>query len=62
LVSGTAASNNGMHLTRDTAVVMCTQRCWRAGDAGRYAALVVRIYNGLKGEIYVLSEVWRAER
>ena len=29
------ASNNGMHPTADTLLVIYLQRCWAAGDAGR---------------------------
>ena len=28
-------SNNGMHPTADTPLVICSQRCGAAGDAGR---------------------------
>jgi hypothetical protein len=34
--------NNGLHPTRNTLALIFLQRCWRAGDAGRYAAKVER--------------------
>ena len=32
------APNNGMHPTADTLLLMFSERCGAAGDAGRYAA------------------------